>query len=55
MKQDKKINEFLYFALRNVKLRVGLFIVLLFLALSLIGPMLTHNRPFAYVSSFMKA
>jgi len=50
MKKDKKINEFLYFALRNKKLRVGLIIVLFFLVLAFIGPMLTHNKPFAYVN-----
>jgi peptide/nickel transport system permease protein len=49
MKKDKKINELLYFALRNKKLRVGLIIVLFFLVLSFIGPALTHNKPFAYV------
>jgi len=50
MKKPKKKNEFLYFALRNNKLRVGLTIVLLFLVLSFIGPMLTHNEPFAYAN-----
>lgn len=46
----KKRSEFLYFALRNNKLRVGLIIVLFFLILSFIGPMLTQNEPFAYVN-----
>jgi peptide/nickel transport system permease protein len=50
MKKRKKKNEFLYFALRNKKLLVGLIIVLLFLVLSFIGPTLTHNKPFAYVN-----
>jgi peptide/nickel transport system permease protein len=50
MKKQKKKNEFLYFALRNKKLQVGLIIVLLFLVLSFIGPMLTQNEPFAYVN-----
>ncbi len=50
MTKPKKKSEFLYFALRNKKLQVGLIIVLLFLVLSLIGPMLTHNKPFAYVN-----
>jgi peptide/nickel transport system permease protein len=50
MKKDKKTNEFLYFALRNKKLRIGLIIVLFFLVLSFIGPALTHNKPFAYVN-----
>jgi len=49
MKNQKKKSEFLYFALRNKKLQVGLSIVLLFLMLALIGPMLVHNKPFAYV------
>ena len=50
MKKPKKQSEFLYFALRNKKLQVGLIIVLFFLVLSFIGPMLTHNEPFAYVN-----
>jgi peptide/nickel transport system permease protein len=50
MTKPKKKSEFLYFALRNKKLQVGLIIVLLFVVLSFIGPMLTHNKPFAYVN-----
>jgi peptide/nickel transport system permease protein len=50
MTKAKKKSEFLYFALRNKKLRVGLTIVLFFLALSFVGPMLAHNAPFAYVN-----
>jgi len=50
MNKDRKRNEFLYFALRNGKLRVGLIIVLFFLLLSFIGPMLTDSAPLAYVS-----
>jgi peptide/nickel transport system permease protein len=46
----KKKNEFLYFALRNNKLRLGLAIVLFFLMLSIIGPLLTRNEPFDYVN-----
>jgi len=45
-----KGSEFLFFALRNPKLRVGLTVVLFFLGLSLIGPLLTHNAPFDYVN-----
>lgn len=45
----KKKNEFLYFALRNSKLRLGLAIVLFFLILSLLGPLLSRNDPFEYV------
>jgi len=49
MKKQKKKNEFLYFALRNNKLRVGLTIVLFFLALTFIGPMLTDYIPDDYI------
>jgi peptide/nickel transport system permease protein len=48
MKKHK--SEFLYFALRNTKLQIGLSIILLSLALALIGPQLTHNAPFAYAN-----
>lgn len=50
MKKHEKRNEFLYFALRNKKLRVGLVIVTFFVVLSIIGPMLTQNAPFDYVN-----
>lgn len=50
MKTEKKKNEFLYFAFRNWKLQVGLFIVLFFLALAIVGPYLSKNEPFAYVN-----
>jgi peptide/nickel transport system permease protein len=50
MKSQKKKNEFLYFALRNKKLLVGFAIIFLFLLLALFGPMLTQNKPFAYVN-----
>jgi peptide/nickel transport system permease protein len=50
MKKPKKKNEFLYFALRNKKLLVGLAIVLFFLVLALVGPLLVQNAPFAYVN-----
>jgi peptide/nickel transport system permease protein len=46
----KKRSEFLYFAFRNRKLRIGLIIVLVFLGLALVGPALTQNEPFAYVN-----
>jgi len=49
-KAPKKKNEFLYFALRNKKLQIGLVIVLLFLLLALIGPVLAKNEPFAYAN-----
>jgi len=47
--QNKKKNEFLYFALRNRKLRVGLAVISFFLALTIVGPMLTDYRPWDYV------
>jgi peptide/nickel transport system permease protein len=50
MKTRKKKNEFLYFALRNKKLLVGLSIIFLFLVLALFGPLLVHHKPFAYVN-----
>jgi peptide/nickel transport system permease protein len=49
MKKQKK-SEFLYFALRNKKLRVALSVVLFFLLLALVGPLLAKNAPFAYVN-----
>lgn len=45
----KKKNEFLYFAFRNHKLRVGLVVVLLFLIFTLVGPLLTDYSPTDYV------
>jgi len=50
MSEEKKINEFLYFAFRNIKLRIGLIIILFFLILSFVGPLFTENKPFAYVN-----
>jgi peptide/nickel transport system permease protein len=44
MRQPRKKNEALYFALRNAKLRIGVVIVLLF------GPLLTKNEPRDYVA-----
>ncbi len=46
-----KKNEFLYFALRNNKLRIGLFIILVFLLLALFGPLLTEYEPYEYATS----
>jgi peptide/nickel transport system permease protein len=48
-KPKKKINEILYFALSNKRLRVGLTVVLLFLILAFVGPLLTHYKWDAYV------
>ncbi|HMR66710.1 MAG TPA: ABC transporter permease [Anaerolineae bacterium] len=45
----KKKNEFLYFALRNNRLRVGLVVVLLFLVFTFVGPLLTDYAPNDYV------
>ncbi len=46
----KKKNEFLFFALRNKKLLIGFSIIFAFLALSILGPSLTQNKPFDYVN-----
>ncbi len=40
----KKKNELLYFALRNVKLRIGLAVVLFFVIMTFVGPLLTHFK-----------
>ncbi len=50
MKTLKQKNEFLYFALRNKKLQIGLFIIIFFLGLALIGPFLAKYKPLAYVN-----
>lgn len=42
-------SEFLYFALRNRKLRIGLAIILFFILFAIVGPFLTSNDPNAYV------
>jgi peptide/nickel transport system permease protein len=47
---QKKKNEFLYFTLRNKKLLLGLFVILAFLILAIFGPLLAHNKPFAYAN-----
>jgi peptide/nickel transport system permease protein len=49
MKKGKR-SEFLYFALRNNKLRIGLIIIIFLLALALFGPLLTNNEPMEYVN-----
>lgn len=48
-KPKKKKNEFLYFALRSNKIRVGLTVVLSFLIFTFVGPMLTDYTPDDYV------
>lgn len=45
----KKKNEFLYFAFRNIKLRIGLGIVLFFLVLTFVGPKLAEYDPTEFV------
>ncbi|HEY4695832.1 MAG TPA: ABC transporter permease [Candidatus Hydromicrobium sp.] len=47
--KQKKINEFIYFALRNTKLKVGLAVVLFFLLITFIGPLFTDYRWNAYI------
>ena len=44
-----KKNEVLYFALRNNKLKVGLAVLLIFVLLTLIGPLLTDYPPMDYI------
>ena len=47
--KTKKKNEFLYFALRNNKLRIGLSVLVLFIFLTLVGPKLTPYDPTDFV------
>lgn len=46
--ERKRRNEFLYFALRNKKLLIGVSVVLLFLVLAMIGTLLTDRAPEAF-------
>ncbi len=39
--KKKKRNEFLFFALKNNKLRIGLGVLLFFVVMTFVGPMLT--------------
>jgi len=50
MAEPRKKNEMLYFAMRNTKLRIGMVVVLFFVALAIIGPFLTHYQPRDYVA-----
>lgn len=43
--KPRKVNEFIFFAFRNRKLRIGLTIVVFFLLLAIIGPFLVHYEP----------
>ena len=45
----KKRNEFLYFTLRNNKLKIGAVIILFFLVLAAVGTLLTEHDPEAFV------
>jgi peptide/nickel transport system permease protein len=45
----RKKNEFLYFALRNNKLKIGAFVVVLFLLVAAFGTLLTDFEPREYV------
>ncbi|HOJ00486.1 MAG TPA: ABC transporter permease [Anaerolineaceae bacterium] len=49
MKKQKHKNETLYFAFRNWKLKIGLFIIIFFLLISIFGPSLSPYKPFDYV------
>jgi len=44
-----KKNEILYFALRNNKLKVGLTVLLVFVVLTIVGPLFTDYPPMDYV------
>ncbi len=50
--KPKKVNEFLYFAFRNNRVRIGVSVVLFFLLLMFIGPLLTHYEWDAYIGPF---
>ncbi len=45
MTTAKKKNEFLYFAFKNTKLKIGLGIILFFVLLAIVGPMITQFEP----------
>ncbi len=49
MAKLKEKNEFLYFALRNNKVRFGSIVVLFFVVLAIVGPLLTDYDPWEYV------
>ncbi|MGA2111068.1 MAG: ABC transporter permease [Anaerolineales bacterium] len=49
MNSPKRTNEFLYFALKNKKVLLGVSIILFFLVLAFIGPLINHNKPLDYV------
>jgi peptide/nickel transport system permease protein len=45
MIKKKKRNEFLFFALKNNKLRIGLAVLLFFIVMTFVGPLLTQYKP----------
>lgn len=47
--KTKKKNEFLFFALRNPKLVIGLIVLLFFVFLTIVGPNLTDYKPTDFV------
>ena len=48
-KAGRKRNEFVYFALRNNKLKIGAVIILFFLVLAAVGTLLTDHDPEAFI------
>lgn len=48
-RKPKKKNEILYFALRNTKLKIGLGVLLFFIALTFVGPYLAKYNPTDFV------
>ncbi len=50
MKKSSQKNELLFFALRNNKLRIGLAVLLFFIALTVLGPLLVKYDPYEYVA-----
>jgi peptide/nickel transport system permease protein len=49
MATSKKKNEFLYFALRNNKLKIGFAVLMFFIVLTFVGPLLTDYEPLDYI------
>jgi peptide/nickel transport system permease protein len=49
MMKTRKRNEFLFFAWRNTKLRIGLGVVVFFVILAIVGPLFTHYNPTDFV------
>ncbi len=49
MAEKKKRNEFLFFALKNNKLRIGLAVLVFFVAMTFVGPLLTRYKPDDFV------